>query len=477
MSLKDQTVKGTLWGGLERFSVQGITFVVMVIMARILDPQDYGLVGMLAIFIAISQALVDSGFSQALIRKQNRTQTDNSTVFYFNIVVALVLYAILYVTAPLIAGFYRQPLLTDLTRVIGLSVVLNSLVVVQRALLTVKIDFKTQAKASITAAVISGTVGIVMAYTGFGVWAIAVQQLTSLSVNTLLLWIMSRWRPSWCYSWQSFREFFGFGSKLAVSGILDVVYNNLYLIVIGKVFNARDLGYYTRANQFANLPSSNMSGIIQRVTFPVLCTIQDEDERLAATYRRMLRVTAFIIFPLMLGLSAMARPTVLTLLGAKWAQAAPLLSILCLNMMWYPVHALNLNLLQVKGRSDLFLRLEVIKKGVGVALLCITIPMGLTAMCWGLVAYSLISLVINTHYTGRLIHVGLWVQMRDLAPVLIYSVTAAVMALAVMYFIPSQPLKLLAGIVTGLTSYAGIALLMHSPELGELRQLVLRKKH
>ena len=211
-SLKKTALKGTVWSTIERFSVQGVTFVVMIIMARLLDPTDYGLVGMLTIFIAISQALVDSGFSQALIRKQKRTQTDNSTVFYFNIAVGLILYLILFFAAPAIARFYSQPLLVPLTRVIGLSVLINSFVVVQRALFTVQIDFKTQAKASMSAALVSGAVGIYMAYTGFGVWSIAAQQIVNLLVNVSLLWVMSSWRPSWAYSWKSFREIFSFGS-------------------------------------------------------------------------------------------------------------------------------------------------------------------------------------------------------------------------------------------------------------------------
>ena len=226
--------------------------MVMVIMARILTPTDYGLVGMLTIFIAISQSLIDSGFSQALIRKQNRSQVDCSTVFYFNIVVGVVIYILLYICAPLIARFYEEPILSSITRLISLSVVINSFVVVQRALLTERLDFKTQAKASLSASVISGVVGISMAKCGFGVWAIVIYQLINLSVNAGLLWVLSHWRPSLQFSWPSFIEMFGFGSKLAVSGIIDTIYKNLYLIVIGKIFKAADLGYYTRAQQFAD---------------------------------------------------------------------------------------------------------------------------------------------------------------------------------------------------------------------------------
>ena len=331
-SLKQKTVKGVIWSTLERFSVQGIQFVVMIIMARMLTPNDYGLVGMLAVFIAVSQSLVDSGFSQALIRKQDRTETDNSTVFYFNIIVGFILYGLLFASAPFIADFYNEPQLTAITRVIGLSVLFNSLVVVQRALLTIKIDFKTQAKAALTAAIISGILGIWMAASGYGVWSIVAQQLANLGINTLLLWILSHWRPSLIYSWKSFHELFGFGSKLMVSGLIETIYRNIYLIVIGRIFSAADLGYYTRAHQFTDFPSSNVSGIIQRVTYPILCSIQNENERLSDVYRRFLRLSAFIVFPLMMGLAAVAEPLVLTLLKEQWLFAATLISIICFSM-------------------------------------------------------------------------------------------------------------------------------------------------
>jgi len=473
-SLKSKTLKGTIWSSLERFSVQGIQFVVMIIMARILTPNDYGLVGMLAIFIAISQSLIDSGFSQALIRKQNRTEIDNSTVFYFNIAVGITLYLILYFAAPLIARFYNEPILIPLTRVICLSVVINSFVVVQRALLTIKIDFKTQAKATFSGAVFSGIVGITMAYIGFGVWSIVAQQLVNLTVIMLLLWIFSHWRPIWAYSWTSFRELFAFGSKLALSGIIDTIYRNIYLIVIGKVFRASDLGYYTRAHQFAEFPSSNVSGIVQRVTFPVLCTIQDDDYRLRNVYRRFLRVSAFIVFPLMMGLAGVAHPFVILVLKEQWAFTGELLQIICFAMMWYPVHAINLNLLQVKGRSDLFLKLEIYKKLIGVTIIAATLPFGLKAMCYGSILSSIISLIINTHYTGKLIHVGFFTQIRDLLPTITYSFSMFLVILTAVHFVPGHLAKFLCGTGIGLLYFFLITTITNSRDLRELVALIRR---
>lgn len=476
-SLKNKTVKGTLWSSIERFSVQGIQFVVMIIMARLLTPQDYGLVGMITIFIAISQSLIDSGFSQALIRKQDRSEIDNSTVFYFNIAVGIILYIILWFSAPLIARFYNEPPLTAITRAIGVSVIFNSLVVVQRALLTVKLDFKTQAKATFVGAVVSGAAGITMAYTGFGVWAIVTQQVANLAIVTILLWTLSHWKPIRAYSWKSFRELFGFGSKLLASGLLDTFYRNMYLIVIGKVFKASDLGYYTRAHQFSDFASSNVTGILQRVTYPVLCSIQNDDARLADVYRRLLKTCAFIVFPLLMGIAAVAKPMIITFLTEKWLFSAVLLQIICFQGMWYPVHSINLNLLQVKGRSDLFLRLEIIKKCIAVVILCITLPMGLVVMCIGAAINSIIALIINTHYTGKLINLGFLAQMRDLLPTLILSISTGIVVYLTVTFIPMHPgLALAVGVIEGVAIYISVAKLLRFKEFSELMSILRRRK-
>ena len=475
MSLRQQAAKGFFWNLADNFAVQLIQFVTGVYMARILSPDDYGLIGMLAVFIAVAQSLVDSGFSQALIRKQGRTRTDESTVFFFNIAVGILLYGILYLISPFVAAFYESPELEPLMKVVCLSVVFNSLAVVQRARLTLNIDFKTQAKASFTAAVASGIVGIWMAYTGWGVWSIAAQQLVNLGVNTLLLWVLAKWRPQRAYSWASFRELFSFGSKLMLSGLLDVLYRNIYLIVIGKVFSAKDLGYYTRAHQFSEFPSSNLTGILQRVTYPVLCKIQDDDARLAGVYRRFLRVSAFLIFPLLVGLSAVAEPLVLVLLKEQWLFAAVLLKIICFAMMWYPIHSINLNLLQVKGRSDLFLRLEVIKKIIGVVILCATLPFGLVAMCWGQILSSILGLVINTYYTGKLIQVGFIRQMKDLFPALVLSLAMWLVVTGVQMLVEPAGLKLAVGILAGILSYAGLSRVFKFPELKEMTDILRGK--
>lgn len=474
-NLKQKTVKGVVWSTIERFSVQGVQFIIMIVMARLLTPHDYGLIGMLTIFLAVAQSLIDSGFSQALIRKQNRTEVDNSTVFYFNLVVSGVLYVVLFLAAPFVADFYNTPELCPVMRVVCLGIIFNSLAVVQRALLTIRIDFKTQAKASLASAVLSGIVGIAMAYAGYGVWSLVTQQLLNLGCNTFLLWMLSKWRPQFVYSWKSFHELFAFGSKMLASGLLDTLYRNIYLIVIGKLFTATSLGHYTRAHQFAEFPSSNVTGILQRVTYPVLCEIQNNDERLASVYRRFLKLSAYVVFPLMIGLSSVSKSFIDIAIGDKWTFCSQLLRIICFAMMWYPIHAINLNLLQVKGRSDLFLRLEIIKKILGVSVLVVTFHFGLVVMCYGQIFSSLLSLVINTYYTGKLIKVGFLMQMRDLLPTLLLCLCMFALILFVNSFIANNVLQLLVGILVGVIFYISLSYVLKFKELQELLSLANRK--
>lgn len=474
-SLRQKTAQGIFWSLIERFSVQGVQFIIMIVMARLLTPHDYGIIGMLAIFLAVSQSLIDSGFSQALIRKQDRTETDNNTIFYFNIVVGVCLYIILYFLAPLVADFYDTPQLCSVMRVVCLGIIFNSLAVVQRALLTVNIDFRTQAKAALSAAVISGTVGITLAYCDFGVWSLVVQQLLNLGINTGLLWILAQWRPQWVYSWKSFRELFSFGSKLLASGLLDTLYKNIYPIVIGKFFNATSLGHYTRAQHFTEFPSSNLTGIMQRVTYPVLCSIQHDDERLSNIYRRFLKLSAFVIFPLMIGLASVSQPFINTVLGVQWEFCGQLLQILCFAMMWYPIHAINLNLLQVKGRSDLFLRLEIIKKLLGISVLCITAPLGLVVMCYGQIFNSVVSLIINTYYTGKLINVGFIRQMRDLLPTMTLCLVMFVLIFVITRFVSNDIMKLCIGVITGILFYGTASYIFRFSELDEVLSFIKRK--
>lgn len=471
-SIKNKTTKGILWSAVERFSVQGAQFLVMLIIARILAPEDFGLVGMLTIFIAVADSIVNSGFSQALIRKQDRTDTDNSTVFYFNVVISVIIYILLYTIAPFVADFYGVPQLIILMRVLCLEVVISSFGVVQLAIYTAEINFKVQAKATLTGAIVSGAVGIFLAWYGYGVWALVWQHLANVFVRTLLLWVFSSWYPRWAYSWKSFKVMFGFGSKLLISGLIDTIYNNLYQIIIGKVFSASALGHFTQAKHFPNVPASTITNIIQRVTYPSLCTMQDDDERLKEAYRELLRLSAFVVFPLMCLLAGIANPLVEILIGSKWHYAATLIVPLSFSMMWYPIQAINLNLLKVKGRSDWFLKLEIIKKIFGALILVATIPFGVTIMCWARILSTLISLIINTYYSGVLIRMGFFAQMKDFFPTLIASVMMFVVAYSATLFIENYMIQLIIGTFFSVFFYVGIAYVFKFKEIQYLRSIL-----
>lgn len=467
-SLKDKTVKGVIWSAVDRFSAQGILFVFSILIARLLMPEDYGVIAMLNIFLAVSQTFIDSGFGTALIRKIDRTETDFSTVFYFNIAVAIVFYLVLFFTAPAIASFYNTPLLIPVTRVTAINLVVGSLSGIHNAKLSIAIDFKSRAKISIVSAVLTGAVGLWMAYSGYGVWALVVQNVFAGIIRTILLWVIVKWHPKWVFSWKSFKEMFSFGSKLLASSLMDTIYNNIYTLVIGKVFSSSTLGVYAKAKTLADFPSVNLTCVLQNVTFPVLSTIQNEDDRLADAYKRFLRISAFVVFPLMLGLSSVADPFIRLALTDKWESAIYLLQIMCFALMWYPVHAINLNILQVKGRSDYFLKLEIIKKIQGVIVLCVTLPMGVVAMCYGSLVSSIVCLIWNTYYTKKLLGYGFLSQMKDLAPVIIHSLAMWLIVLVVVHFIPSLWLKLIVGVLAGMVYYIAGAYLMKFPEMGEL---------
>lgn len=473
-NLKKDTTKGVFWSLIERFGTQGVQFLVMLVMARLLSPNDYGVVGLLVVFVSIAQAFVDGGFSQALIRKKDRTEIDNSTVFYFNIVVSVVIYLIFYLFAPYVSVFYNMPTLTPFMRVICLSIIINAFGVVQRALFNANIDFKAQAKASLIAIVISGAIGISLALRGFGPWALVWQQLSNLIVNTLFLWIYSEWRPLLAYSWKSFNELFSFGSKLLATSLLNAIYNNIQTIVIGKLYSAKSLGLYSRAAHFADLPSQQFTSVFMRVTFPVLCKVQDDMERLTSVYRRMLRVSAYIVFPLLIGMAAVAHPMIEVFIGKQWIECAYMLQIICFAEMWYPIHAINLDILQVSGRSDLFLKIEIYKKIVSLSLLALSAPFGIIAMCYSNLLSSLICLYINTYYSSKILGISLLSQLKDLFPTITLAIVMFAIVQIIIFFIPNVFVQLIVGIIVGVVVYVSLSYILRFQEFNEL--VSLRKK-
>lgn len=473
--LKDKTVKGVAWSAVERFSAQGIQFVFNILIARILLPEDYGVVAMLNIFLAVSQTFIDSGFSNALIRKQDRTDDDYSTVFYFNIVVSIFFCLLLWLCAPAIAAFYKIPLLTKITRIISLTLVINALGTIQNTKLSIDINFKSKAIITIFTVAIVGAVGLWMAYKEYGVWALVTQSIVGSSLRTALLWIFVKWRPALRFSWKSFKEMFSFGSKLLASSLIDTIYNNIYTLVIGKFYSPASLGEYNKAESFAAFPSSSMTSMISSVTYPVLSKMQDDPERLRSSYKRFLNTSAFILFPMMVGLAAVADPFVRIVLTDKWAGMIIYLQILCFALMWWPIHAINLNILQVKGRSDLFLKLEIIKKIMGISVLAITIPMGLVAMCYGRIVTSLISLWLNTRYSKDLIDYGFADQMKNYLRIFALCLVMGAVALTAVKLLPTLWSQLGVAVFAGAFVYVAGAQLFRFPEMKEVCDILKRK--
>lgn len=425
-SLKSQSLSGMIWSAIERFAVQGIQFVIGLILARILSPSDYGIIGMLAIFIAISQTIIDSGFSKALIQKQDRNETDFSTAFFFNIAVGLFCYLILFFASPYIASFFKEPILKNVLRVLAINLFLNSLAVVPVAKLSIKVDFKTQSKASIISAILSGALGIVLAYMGVGVWALVAQSVCHSFVNVTLLWYLLKWRPLIKYSWKSFKSLFGYGGNILIAGIISTIYDNINTLVIGKFYTPMDLGYYTRGQQFPSLLSTNLTAIVQRVTFPILSKIQDDDNRLLSVYRDYIKISSLGIFFLLVFLSSIAEPLVSFLLTDKWIDAVIYLQVFCYALMFDHICAINLNLLYVKGKTNLVLRLEVVKKSIAFVILIASIPLGVLAICFSKVIYTQVAVYINTYYTGKLLGLGYIRQFKDYIPYFIYAHIACI---------------------------------------------------
>jgi teichuronic acid exporter len=472
-SLKNRTVKGVSWSFIDNIASSGISFLVGLILARLLTPEEYGVMAMITIFIAVSNSIIDSGFSSALIRKTDVKRIDYNTVFFFNLVISFLLYLLLYFISPSISTFFKEPILVDVTRVISWILVINALAIIPRTILVKKVDFKTQTKVSFISSIISGIIGIVMAFVDMGVWSLVGQQLSRQILNTLFLWIYCKWRPIFEYSQESFKEMFSFGSKLLVSGLLETIYRNIYYIIIGRFYTSSQLGQYTRAEQFNSIFSSNLTVVIQRVSYPVLSTIQDESERLREAYRKIIKATMLITFACMLGLAAVAKPLIIILIGEKWLPAVYFLQIICFAGMLYPLHAINLNILQVKGRSDIFLKLEVTKKVIGVFPIIIGVFGGIEYMLWGGVFVSFISYFLNCYCSANLISYTPIEQIKDILPTFGISCMVA-MLMWCLTFLPWNafillPLQISVGISLALIVYEKTNL----PEYLELKTMIL----
>ena len=465
-----------IWSAADKFASQGGQFVIGVVLARLLMPEDFGLIGMLSIFIAISQSLIDSGMGSGLIQKKNRTDIDFSTVFVFNFIVSILIYGILFFSAPLIADFYNIPQLAFITRVLTINIVVNSLAIVQRSKLIINLDFKTIAKVNVVTVFLGGAIGLFFAYKGLGVWALVIQRISRSVISVIMFWILNKWSPSILFSKQSFSELFGFGSKLLISGLIGNIFNNTYNIAIGKAYSAAELGFYTSAKGFVELSAGTVTGILHQVTYPILATLQDDRKRMAHVFRRLIKMSTFFIFPSMTLLALLADPFIRLVLTEKWLPVVPLLQWMCFAKIFYPISAINMNILNAMGRSDLFLKIDLSKLPMALIALVITIPLGLKAMVIGHVVTSFLAFFINAYYPGKYFGYGALRQLNDILSIMIATLLMAASVFFIIYFVNILWLKLLVGIIVGGVLYYSFALVLKIEEIKEIKALINRIK-
>lgn len=475
-SLKHKTVKGLGWSALDNAARYGMQFVIGIVLARLLSPDDYGLLGLVGIFTVVCTALVNGGFTTALIRKKNATEDDYNTAFICNLGMSLLLYAVTFLCALPIADFFGRGELVALVRVSSLGPIIGALGMVQQTRLTKRIDFKTQTKITLVASAISGVVGIIMAVAGFGVWALVAQQLTSHTMRTVQLYIYNRWVPQLCFSKESFRELFGFGWKMMVSALMDAVWKELYQVVVGKFYNPATLGQYTRGRHYAQLFSSNLTTIVQRVTYPVLSNIQDDRERMVSAYRRIIRTSMFITAVALFFLGAVSETLIYCMIGPKWYEASTYLPLICIASTLYPLHAINLNMLQVQGRSDLFLGLEVIKKFIALAPLFIGAFVGIMPMLWTNIAVGIVAYFLNSYYSGRLLGYSSWMQLRDIAPSYALATAIAMSVWCLKYLPLSYWIVLPLQIIVGALIFIIICNQLQPSEYREICEILKRER-
>jgi len=472
-SLKDKTVKGVGWSAADAFLGQGVSFIVGLVLARLLSPEEYGLIGIVTIFTTIMFGIVDSGFSNSLIRKLKVTDEDYCTLFIVNMAMSVLMYALLFVCAPAIANFFDLPQLVSLCRVMGLLLIFQALSIVQYTILSRNIDFKTKTKASLISAIISGVIGIAMAFMGLGVWSLVAQQLSKQLLYSICLWAFNKWWLKIKFSIESFKYMWGFGWKLLLSGMLDRIWAQLYQTVVGKFYSPATLGQYSRAKEYASLFSSNLTGIVQRVSYPVLSQVQDDTTRMVSAYRRVIKTTMFVTATCMISLGAVAEPLIYCLIGPQWHQAATFLPLICISMSLYPLHAINLNMLQVQNRTDIFLYLEIIKKVIAIGPLCLGIFINIYWMLIGSIVVGIISFFLNSYYTGRSLGYSSWMQLKDVAPS--YGL-AFLIALSV-YFLKYLPLSywivLPMQIIVGTSVFVILCELLKLPEYIELKGIIV----
>ena len=448
-NLKAKTAKGVGWGFADNILGLGITAAANIILARILSPADFGIIGMTAIFMTLSTSLVDSGFTGALTRKKDAVKADFDTVFYFNLAVSCLLYAVLFFCSPFIARFFREPILIPVIRILGISLIINAFGIVQKIILVRRIDFRTQAWISLVSSFAAAVAAVAMAFYGFGVWSLVVLQVGKLAVNTILLWSVSKWHPGLCFSRKSFRDMFSFGGRLLITSIISTIWSEMYSFIIGKMYSSSVLGQYSRADKVKNMVTSNVSSVMQKVSYPVLASIQNEGERQINVYRKVLKTTVLISFTAVFGVWAVAGPFILTVFGDQWLPAVGYLRIMCFSGLFLPLMMCSANVINADGRSDITLVLEILKTVMGLIPVVFGIIFSVEALLWSMVGVSFILFVVHAAYVSKVIHYSVGRQLADILPTLCVSIVMALIVNAMNMLAIPQWLLLLLQICAG----------------------------
>ena len=422
MSLRKKTLDGLVWTFSQQFGVQIISFFITIVLARILAPSEFGIIAMLSVFIAVGGLLVDGGLSSSLIRTGRANQKDYSTVFFFNLAGSFLIYALVYFLAPLISSFYKQEILTSVLRVYSIVFIINAFYEIQNARLVKVMDFKTQALIQIPSVLTSGFIGILLAINGFGVWSLVWMNISQSFLITLFHWVFSKWRPAFIFDITSFKKHFHFGYKMTLSGLLEIIYRNIYVLIIGKNYTAAQLGFYSRADSISQLPTNNIFNAINSVTYPMFATISEDNIRMKMVYKKLVQQVLFWNASILILLVVIAEPLFRFLLTEKWLPSVPYFQILCLAGILYPLHAYNHNILKVKGRSDLILKIEFVKKAAAVLGILLVIPFGIFGLLYFQLAFSIISCFINSYYSGILINYSIKEQLVDIFPAILLSI-------------------------------------------------------
>lgn len=478
MSLRKQATSGFAWTFAQQFGHHIIGFIVSMILARILLPAEFGLIGMISILIGLGRVLVYSGMTQSLIRGEDVDEEDFSTVFFINLAVSVAVYLLAYISAPLVAQFYNQPILVDIIRIYCLTFILTAFSAVQFARLTKNMNFKVQTFIELPANIVGGGVGIYMAYTGFGVYSLVWSQVVTSVVSTVQLWFYSGWSPKWVFNIVKLKDHFNFGYKLALAGVLEIIFKNAYILIIGKFFSPAQVGFYTRAETMKQLPVTNISSALNKVTFPLFSTIQNDNIKLKRVNKQLMQMVIFVIAPILIFVAVLAEPTFRFLFTEKWLPAVPYFQILCITGILKPIHSYNLNILKVKGRSDLLLKLKLYEKGIIILSIIIGLQFGIYGLLFSQVLVSIAIFFVNAHYTDKFIDFSPWEQTKAILPIIFLSVVCGGVIFLLDNYLESQldMIRILIGGLVGIIVYLGSSILFKMDSYFHIKKLILKKK-